>query len=143
MRFAHARVSSLGTLVALLAVCLLGLSQAAPVHAQERKSKLPIVSKLSSGNRQQAYSGKVQSLNLKDRVLSVSSLHGQQSEFFPIKKKVRVESPGGKKMTLGALTPGTAVLIYFDQKSGQRTIRNIVVLSSGESQGKGKPAPSS
>ena len=42
-----------------------------------------------------------------------------------------------------ALTPGTAVLIYFDQKSGERSIKNIVVLSSGKEQAKGKPAPSS
>jgi hypothetical protein len=46
-------------------------------------------------------------------------------------------------MNLKVLKPGTTVLIYFNQKSGERTIRNIVVLSSGKEQATDKPAPSS
>ena len=75
--------------------------------------------------------------------MNVNSLHGRESEIFPFKKNVRVESLNGDKMNLKSLKPGTTVLIYFNQKSGERTIRNIVVLSSGEGQAKGKPAPSS
>lgn len=129
---------------ALLVVCVFALWQAPLLHAQNRKSKVPIVGKLtSSTNSKQAYSGKVQSLDLKQKILSVDSVHGRQSEIFPFKKNVRVESLNGERMGLKALKPGTTVLIYFNQKSGERTIRNIVVLSSGKEQAKGKRAPSS
>jgi hypothetical protein len=130
-------------LAALLGACLFLLIQAAPIHAQDHKSKLPIVGKLSSGNRQAAYSGKVQSLDMKQKVLNVNPLQGRNTEIFPFKKNVRIENLNGGRMDLSSLTPGTAVLIYFDQKSGERTIKNIVVLSSGKEQAKGKPAPSS
>jgi hypothetical protein len=109
-------------LLALSVIFLFGLSQAAPLYAQQGRSKVPIVGKLSSGNRQQAYSGKVRSLDLKRKILNVNSLHGQDSEIFPIKKNVRVENLGGGKMKLDALTPGTTVLIYYNQKSGERTL---------------------
>jgi hypothetical protein len=141
--FAPAGGRSRWVLVALLAPCMFVFSQALPLRAQQHKSKVPIVGKLSSGNLQQAYSGKIQSLDLKQKVLNVNSLHGQDSEIFPIKKNVRVESLDGGRMKLDALTPGMTVLIYYDQKSGARTVKNIIVLSSGKSQEKGKLAPSS
>jgi hypothetical protein len=116
---------------------------AAPIFAQEHKSKVPIVGKLTSGNQEEAYSGKVQSLDLKQQILSVNSLRGRDSEIFPVKKNVRVEGINGNKMKLSALTPGTTVLIYYDQKAGERTVKDIVVLSPGETQEKTKSAPSS
>jgi hypothetical protein len=140
---ASAGRSSLRTLASLLAAGLFASCQAAPLHAQEHKSKVPIVGKLTGGSHQQAYSGKVQSLDMKQRILNVNPLHGRNSEIFPFKKNVRIENLNGGRMNLSALTPGTAVLIYFDQKSGERTIKNIVVLSSGKEQARGKPAPSS
>jgi len=132
-----------GMVAALLVVCVYALCQAPLLHAQSHKSKVPIVGKLTSTNSRQAYSGKVQSVDLKQKILNVNSLHGRQSEIFPIKKNVRVESLNGDRMNLKALKPGTTVLIYFNQKSGERTIRNIVILSSSKEQSKGKPAPSS
>jgi hypothetical protein len=140
---ACAIMPSLSTVATLLGVCMFLFFQAAPVHAQDHKSKVPIVGKLSSGNRQSAYSGKVQSVDMKQRILNVNALEGPNTEIFPFKKNVRIENLNGGRMNLSALTPGTAVLIYFDQKSGERTIKNIVVLSSGKEQAKGKPAPSS
>ncbi|HXH51361.1 MAG TPA: hypothetical protein VNM47_18640 [Terriglobia bacterium] len=127
----------------MLGACWFFFIQAAPLHAQDHKSKVPIVGKLSSGNRQSAYSGKVQSVDMKQRILNVNPLQGRNAEIFPFKKNVRIENLNGNRMNLSALTPGTAVLIYFDQKSGERTIKNIVVLSSGKEQEKGKSAPSS
>lgn len=131
------------TLAVLGAAFAFVFCQAAPLHAQQRKSKVPIVGKFSSSPRQQAYSGRVQSLDLKQKILNVNALHGRGSEIFPFKKNVKVESVNGKKMKMKALTPGATVLIYFDQKSGERTIKNIVVLSAGKEQAKGKPEPSS
>lgn len=133
----------LRVLLAALAAGMVIFSQVAPVHAQPQKSKVPIVGKLTSGNHQQAFSGKIQSLDMKQKILNVDSLHGQETEIFPFKKNVHIESVTGEKMSLSELTPGTSVLIYFNQKSGERKIRNIVVLGSGKKQAKGKPAPSS
>lgn len=127
---------------ALLVFCVMALCQA-PLQAQSHKSKVPIVGKLTSTNSRQAYSGKVQSLDLKQMILNVNSLHGRESEIFPFKKNVRIESLNGDRMGVKALKPGTTVLIYFNQKSGERTIRNIVVLGSGKGQAKDKEAPSS
>ncbi|TAM84638.1 MAG: hypothetical protein EPN47_00545 [Acidobacteria bacterium] len=132
-----------GLLGALLGACLCLFFQVAPLHGQEHRTKVPIVGKLTSDNRPAAYSGKIQSLDAKQGVLNVNPIQGRDSEIFPFKKNVRVENLNGGRMDLSALTPGTAVLIYFDQKSGERTIKNIVVLSSGKEQTKGKRAPSS
>jgi hypothetical protein len=135
--------ASIWALMALAAAGVFVFCQAAALHAQGQKSKLPIVGKLATGNQQQAYSGKVQSLDMKQKILNVDSLRGQDSEIFPVKKNLRVEGINGNRLDLKALTPGATVLIYFDQKSGERTVKNIVVLSSGKGQAKGKPAPSS
>ena len=126
-----------------MAICVFALWQVPQLHAQNRKSKVPIVGKLTSTDTRQAYSCKVQSVDLKQKILNVNSLHGQDSEIFPFKKNVRVESLNGERMNLNVLKPGTTVLIYFNQKSGERTIKNIVVLSSGKEQAGGKRAPSS
>jgi hypothetical protein len=130
-----------GVVVALATFALLSC-QTAPLQAQQKK-KFPIVGKLATGNHQQAYSGKIQSLDMKQKILNVNSLHGQDTEIFPVKKNMRVESVNGNRLDLSALIPGATVLIYFDQKSGERTIKNIVVLSSGKEQAKGSEAPSS
>lgn len=132
-----------GIAAALLVVSVFALWQAPRLHAQDRKNKVPIVGKLTSPNDRQAYSGKIQSVDLKEKILNVDSLHGQESEIFPFKKNVRIESLGGGRMDIKSLQPGATVLIYFNQKSGERTIRNIVVLSSGKEQARDKPAPSS
>lgn len=133
----------LRTFLAILFAGTFIFCRAAPVSAQGQKSKIPIVGKLTSGNRQQVYSGKVQSLDMKQRILNVDSHHGQETEIFPFRKNVHIESVTGNKMSLSELTPGTSVLIYFDQKSGDRKIKNIVILSSDKKQAKGKPKPSS
>jgi hypothetical protein len=140
---ARAHGLSLRTLAILLAACAPALFLAVSLHAQQHKSKVPIVGKLGAGNHQQAYSGKVQSLDMKQKILNVNSLQGQDTEIFPFKKNVRIEGLNGKRLDLRALKPGATVLIYFDQKSGERTIKNIVILSSGKEQAKDKPAHSS
>lgn len=129
--------------VAALAACALAFCFLPPLQAQQQKTKLPIVGKLAPGNHQQAYSGKIQSLNMKEKILNVNSLHGQDTEIFPVKKNMRVEGINGNKLDISALAPGATVLIYFDQKSGERTVKNIVVLSSGKKQAKGGAPPSS
>lgn len=147
-RFARGKLHGAGeyslvVLAALLSACLSLAISAAPAHAQEHRSKVPIVSKLTTINRPAAYSGKIQSLDKKQGIMNVNPIEGRGSEIFPFKKNVRIENLNGGRMALSALIPGTAVLIYFDQKSGERTIKNIVVLSSGKEQAKDKPTPAS
>jgi hypothetical protein len=134
---------SIRVMVALVAAGLFVFSQSAQLRAQSEMGSVPVTRKPSPGRKQQAYSGRIQSLDLKEKILSVTALHGQDSEIFPIKKNVRVENLVGGRLRLDALTPGMSVLIYYDQKSGERTVKHIVVLSSGKSPAKGKSAPSS
>lgn len=133
---------SLPTLTIVMAVCLFTFFQAVPLRGQSGKGKLPIFGKLTSHNHQQAFTGKVQSLDLKQRVLSVNSLHGRDDEIFPVKKTVHVEAIDGHRMNLTELAPGMTVLIYYDQRSGKRTVKDIIVLSSSKNRGKGKQAHS-
>jgi hypothetical protein len=132
-----------GVIAGLMGACVLIFGQAVALHAQEPRSKLPVVSKLTTSKHQQIFSGKLQSLDMKQRILNVNSLNGQDSEIFPFKKNVRVEGINGNRLDLADLKAGSTVMIYFDQKSGERTIKNIVILSSGKDKAKGKPAPSS
>jgi hypothetical protein len=143
-RFARGKLHGTGgyEVATLLGACLFLAFQAAPLHAQDHRTKVPIVSKLTTSNRPAAYSGKIQSLDRKQGIMNVNPIEGRGSEIFPF-KNVRIQNLNGGRMDLNALIPGTAVLIYFDQKSGERTIKNIVVLSSGKEQAKDKPTPAS
>lgn len=128
------------TAVACLALILL---QAAPLRAQQppqNQGKIPVVGKSTPSLGRQAFSGTVQSLDMKQKVLSVNARQTQDAEFFPIKKNVRVEALNGKRLGLKALKPGTSVLIYFEQKHGQRRVNNIIVLRSGKKKSQHPPA---
>lgn len=127
--------------VIALVACFCAFVQTVPAHAQQHKHKVPIIGKMTSNPHQQAYSGKVQSLDLKQKILSVISRQGQDTEIFPLKKSVHVESINGKKMKLNSLTPGTNILIYYDEKGGERMVKNIIVLEAGKSKGETKHAP--
>jgi hypothetical protein len=113
---------------------------ATTLRAQQHKSKVPLLGKLASPN-QEAYTGTVQSLNIKENILSVNSRQGRDTEIFPLKKDVRVEAVDGKRMQIENLTPGTSVLIYFHQKRGERTVKNIIVLDSGKKSGPSQHSP--
>jgi len=128
------------TAIGIVAACLLALVQAAPLSAQQHKSKIPIVGKISPFPGRQAYSGTVQYLDMKQKVLNVNSLHGKDTEIFPVKKDIHVKSLNGKKLELEALTPGTSVLIYYKEKGGEREVENIIVLESGKKGSKQAPA---
>lgn len=124
-----------------VAACCFAFLPATSLRAQQHKSKVPILGKLTSGPQQQAYSGTVQSLDLKQKVISVNSRQGRDTEIFPVKKDVRVETINGKKMNLKTLTPGTSVLIYYDQKRGERTVKYIIVLEAGKGGGETQDPP--
>ncbi len=127
----------------LLAVALAMTASLAPGRAQEeRKHKVPIMDKISAGPSRQAFTGKIQSLDLKRKLLNVNTVQGGNTEIFPMSKGVRVETADGEKLKLKALVPGTNVLIYYDQKGDQRTVKQIIVLAAGPAEAK-KPSPPS
>jgi hypothetical protein len=109
-------------------------------RAQDGKSKLPV--KITSGSGRQAFSGKVQSLDMKRKILNVNTVQGQDTEIFEVNKGVRVASAGGEKLKLKSLLPGTNVLIYFEQKGDQRTVKEIIVLAAGAAEEKKVSPPS-
>lgn len=113
-------------------------------YAQEpHKGKVPGIDKITSGSSRLAFSGNIQSFDEKRELLSVNTVQGGTTEVFPIKKGVRISAANGSKLKLDNLTPGANVLVYYEQKAEKRTVTEIIVLSSGASQGKNKPAPPS
>jgi hypothetical protein len=115
-----------------------------PGYAQDsHKSKVPGLDKITSGSSRLAFNGNVLSLDEKRELLTVNTVQGGTTEVFPVKKGVRVSAPNGAKLTLDKLRPGANVLVYYEQKAEKRTVTEIIVLSSGASQGKTKPAPPS
>jgi 3-dehydroquinate synthase class II len=110
------------------------------LEAQERKSKVPVIDKITSGGpTQQAFSGIVRSVDLQGEVLNVDNVNGKSTEIFPVKKKVGVYTADGDKLALAKLKPGTNVLVYYDQKGDHRTVRRIVVLAGGPAKKKSPP----
>ena len=129
-----------------LAIALAAYSSLAGIagYAQEpHKSKVPGIDKITSGSSRLAFSGNVLSLDEKHELLSVNTVQGGTTEVFPVKKGVRVSTANGKKLTLGTLTPGTNILVYYEQKAEKRTVTEIIVLSPGAGPGKNKPTPPS
>lgn len=115
-----------------------------PARAQEqRRRKVPVLDKITSGPSRQAFSGKVQSLDLERNLLNVNTVQGGNTEIFPVKKGVRVALADGGKLKLTALTPGTNVIIYYEQKGDRRTVKEIVVLMASPSEEKKKTPPPS
>jgi|SRR5579875_2580879 len=133
--------SGIGT---LLIVALLLLIATPARSQQQQKSKLPGIGRItSSGLNQQAFTGSVQSLDRQHHVLNVNAAQGNGAEIFPIQKKVRISSISGRKLKLAALSPGTNVVIYYQEKGGRRTVNQIVVLSPAAHPAKKKPPVSS
>lgn len=129
-------------MVPALGACIL-LFSAPPARAQlGNAAKLPGISKITSnGPTRQAFTGSIQSLDRKQHVLNVVA--GQSSAIFPIKKKMKVATIQGTRLKLAALTPGTSVIVYYEQRGSQRTVDQIIVLAAPAASGNKKPHPSS
>src|SRR5437762_1424218 len=82
---------------------------------QEHKRKVPGLDKLTGGPAEQAFSGIVQSLDLRQQLLNVNTVQGENTEIFPLRKGTRVATANGGRRRLSQLTPGTNVLIYYEQ----------------------------
>jgi hypothetical protein len=111
--------------------------------AQQHKRKVPGLDKITAGGaRRQAFSGKVESLDLGRSILNVNTVQGGGTEIFPVKKGVHVMTADGDRLRLSALTPGTNVIVYYEQKGDRRTVKQIVVLAAAPREEK-KPLPPS
>jgi hypothetical protein len=133
-----------GATAVILAVAFIAVLAVHPLHAQEerRHKKVPGLDRITSGADHQAFSGTVQSLDLRHSILNVSTVQGGNTEVFPIKKGVHVETAKGGKLKLDELLPGTSVIIYYEQRGDRRNVREIVVLQSASAKDKKTP-PSS
>ncbi len=126
------------------------LISSAPVAAQgpqqeETEGRIPLPTKKTMGGAHRAFSGKIESLDLKQKVLIVGTVEGGATEIFPIKKGVAVSGAKGKKMKLEELAPGTNVIVYYDYRDGRRSVNEIMVLAvgpPGKEEKKDSPPPS-
>jgi hypothetical protein len=118
--------------IALLVLTFLGLAVARPARAQdERRSKVPVIGKIAGGSSRQAFSGKVQSVDLKRKLLTVGTVEGSSTEFFPVKKNVAVATAAGEKLKVQELLPGTNIIVYYEVKDDRRSVSEIMVLGPG------------
>src|SRR5579859_4405639 len=138
------RRPSAGLVVSGVALTLAVIFGFGTAHAQDqRKRKIPVVDKLTSGSSRQAFSGKLENMDLKRRVLEVDALEGKGMEIFPVNKGISVSTAGGEKLNLKELQPGSNILIYYEQKGDRRTVKEIVVLAAGADEKNKKHSPPS
>lgn len=96
--------------------------------------RVPGLNKIaSSGATKGVFTGGVQLLDLHSKVLEVSSADGVSTAIFPISKKVKVASIEGQKLKIAALTPGTSVIVHYQQEGGRRTVQQITVVKKAAS----------
>lgn len=97
---------------------------------QEEKPKIPGLDKIISANEHLAFTGTVKSVDEKHNVLSINSVEGGNTEIFPIKHSTHVETADGFRKKLDVLSPGTRVIVYYDQRSDHRTVTRIELFAS-------------
>jgi hypothetical protein len=113
---------------AQLLLAMLMFVGAAP--AQQEKPKVPGLDKIIAANQHLMFTGKVKLLDEKRNTLSVSSVEGSDTEIFPIKHSTRVLTSDGFRKKLNVLTPGTQIIVYYDQRSDHRSITQIELYTS-------------
>ncbi len=122
------KYSKLGLLSLL--VCLLSAANSIQAQDEHRRTKVPLIGKVGGGSNRQAFSGKVQSVDIKRKLLMVNTVEGEATEYFPVKGDFRVSTAGGKKMKLSEVAPGTNVIVYFRVSEDRREVTDILVLGS-------------
>ena len=115
-------------LLAALLICGPSITAQGP-QQEEPMGRIPVPSKKTMGGAHRAFSGKVETLDLKRKVLIVGTVEGGATEIFPIKKGISVSGAKGKKLKIEELSPGTNVIVYYDFRDGRRTVNEIMVLA--------------
>jgi hypothetical protein len=117
--------------LAMVLTTVWGLSGSSGYAQEPHKGKVPGLDKITAGPSRLAFSGNVQSLDPERDILNVGTVQGGTTEVFPVRKGIRVSAADGSKLRLDALKPGTNVIVYYEQKGEKRTVKEIVILSSG------------
>jgi hypothetical protein len=111
---------------------------------EQRSTRVPMIGKVTGGTNRQAFSGKLQSVDKKRKLLVVHAVEGSYTEFFPIKKNFQVQVPGGKRMRLSEVEPGTNIIVYYEVKGDRRSVTDIMLLEAAPPDKKEEaPKPSS
>lgn len=113
---------------AVFIICLLSCGLA---HAQRGGlDKMPVVDKITNPSSHQAFTGTVQSIDEKQKILNVNSVEGGDTEIFPIKKSTSVIGSGGTRLKLANLTPGTSVIVYYEQRTDHRSVERVEIIGA-------------
>ena len=109
---------------------IVGLALVSATPAQQEKPKVPGLDKIISANEHLAFTGTVKSVDEKRNVLSIDSVEGGTTEIFPIKHSTHVETADGFRKRLDVLSPGTRVIVYYDQRADRRMVTRIELFAS-------------
>ena len=112
----------------LIACLTLSLVTAARAQDEHRRTKVPLIGKVTGGSNRQAFSGKVQAVDTKRQLLLVDTVEGAQTEYFPVKKNFEVTTAAGKKIRISELQPGSNVIVYYEVKDDRRSVTDILIL---------------
>ena len=126
----------------LSALLICGMTSAAQGPQQDDPmSRISLPTKKTMGGAHRAFSGKVETLDLKRKVLIVGTVEGGATEIFPIKKGISVSGAKGKKLKIEELSAGTNVIVYYDFRDGRRTVNEIMVLAVNPPKEEKKDSP--
>jgi hypothetical protein len=109
---------------------IVGLALVSATPAQQEKPKVPGLDKIISANEHLAFTGTVKSVDEKRNVLSIDSVEGGTTEIFPIKHSTHVLTADGFRKRLDVLSPGTRVIVYYDQRADRRMVTRIELFAS-------------
>lgn len=127
-----------------LIVCLaIAAATTASAQEEQRSSKVPLIG--NTGPSRQAFSGVVQSVDAKRKLLLVNAVEGAYTEFFPVKAHFLVTTAEGKKIPVQKLEPGTNIIVYYEVRKDRRAVTDILILGTNkpEKEEDKKPASSS
>ena len=119
----------------------------APLSARSQQpgeTKIPTkIGKIRGGDDAQlAFTGKVKSVDIKLKLLSMTPEDGKNTEIFPIKKNTLIRTVRGDRISPKDLK-GTDVMIYYELKGTHRVIKRIIELSPRKgAEEKTPPSPS-
>ena len=95
----------------------------------EEKPKIPGLDKIIAANEHLAFTGTVKSVDEKHNLMSIDA-EGGTTEVFPIKHGTHVMTSDGFRKRLDVLSPGTRVIVYYDQRADHRTVTRIELFAS-------------
>ncbi len=96
---------------------------------QDDKPKIPGLDKIIAANEHLMFTGTVKSVDEKHNIMSIDA-EGGTTEIFPIKHGTHVETADGFRKRLDVLSPGTRVMVYYDQRADHRTVTRIELFAS-------------